>query len=184
MRTRLWFGGGALACFAAALALVFAAGLPNRAAYSGQILPDGQVAAPEIGAFAPTWSASTLANVVDLHALRGAPVVINFWATWCIPCRVEMPELQAFHDAHPAIPVLAVNLGESRDQIVDWVARLGLTFDIALDADGSIASLYRLRGQPSTYIVSPGGVITGIFYGPTTRQSLEAALAPFIDVHS
>jgi peroxiredoxin len=91
-----------------------------------------------------------------------------------------MPELQAFHEAHPAVPLLAVNLGESREQIVDWVNRLGLTFDIALDADGSIASLYRLRGQPSTYVVSPSGVITAIFYGPTTRQSLEAALAPFI----
>jgi hypothetical protein len=51
---------------------------------------------------------------------------------------------------------------------------------VALDADGVIASLYRLRGQPSTYVVSPSGVITAIFYGPTTRQSLEGAIAPFI----
>ena len=88
-----------------------------------------------------------------------------------------MPELQAFHQAHPDTRVLAVNLGESRDLIVDWVTQFGLTFDIVLDPDQSIASLYRLRGQPSTYVVSPGGVITSIFYGPTTRQSLEAALA-------
>jgi thiol-disulfide isomerase/thioredoxin len=178
--TRLWLGAGALACFAAALVLLLAAGLPSRAAYSGQISPAGQLVAPEIGAFAPPWRAPTLTSTVDLQALRGAPVVINFWATWCVPCRVEMPELQAFHEAQPAVPIVAVNLGESRELIVDWVSRLGLTFDIALDADGSIASLYRLRGQPSTYVVSPGGVITAIFYGPTTRQSLEAALAPFI----
>jgi peroxiredoxin len=91
-----------------------------------------------------------------------------------------MPELEAFHVAHPAVRVLAVNLGESRNLIVDWVSQLGLTFDIVLDADQSIASLYRLRGQPSTYVVSPGGVITNIFYGPTTRQTLEDALEPFL----
>jgi thiol-disulfide isomerase/thioredoxin len=180
--TRFWLGIGALVLFTAAFALLLAAGLPSRAAYSGQILPDGQAVAPEIGALAPSWQAPTLAETVDLEALRGAPIVINFWATWCVPCRVEMPELQTFHDAHPTVSILAVNLGESREQIVDWVNRLGLTFDIALDANGSIASLYRLRGQPSTYVVSPSGVITAIFYGPTTRQTLEAALAPFIDI--
>lgn len=171
---------GALVCFAAALALLLVAGLPKRAAYSGQILSNGQVVAPEIGAFAPLWSALTLDSNVDLESLRGAPVIINFWATWCVPCRVEMPELQAFHDAHPGVRLLAVNLGETRSLIVDWVARFRLTFDIVLDSDQSIASLYRLRGQPSTYIVSPGGVITAIFYGATTRQTLEAALEPYL----
>ncbi len=171
---------GALACLAAALTLVIAAGLPNRAAYSGQILPDGQSVAPEIGSFAPPFRATTLNGGVSLNALRGAPVVVNFWATWCVPCQVEMPELQAFHVAHPNVHVLAVNLGESRERVVDWNAQLGLTFDLVLDPDQSIANLYRLRGQPSTYVISPGGVIITIFYGPTTRQSLESALEPFL----
>jgi len=116
---------------------------------------------------------------VDLAELRGAPLVINFWATWCVPCRIEMPELQAIHEAHPEVRVLAVNLGEPRELIVDWVRHFGLTFDIALDR-GEIASLYRLRGQPSTYIVAPDGRITSIFYGATNRQTLEAALEPFL----
>ena len=112
--------------------------------------------------------------------LRGEPALINFWATWCVPCRVEMPELQAFHDAHPTARVIAVNLGEPRHLVVDWVAQFGLTYDIALDPDGVIAAAYHLRGQPSTYIVSPGGAIMQIFYGATTRQSLETALEPFL----
>lgn len=177
-RALLWLG--ALACFAAALALVVIAGLPDRAVYSGQILSDGQIVAPEIGALAPVFNAPTLSGAVDTAELNGTPLVINFWATWCVPCRIEMPELEAFHTAHSDVRVLAVNLGESRDLIVDWVAQLGLTFEIVLDADQSIASLYRLRGQPSTYIISPGGVITSIFYGPTTRQALESALEPFL----
>jgi hypothetical protein len=76
--------------------------------------------------------------------------------------------------------VLAVNLGESRELIVDWVTQFGLTLDIVLDTDGSLADRYRLRGQPSTYLISPGGVITTIFYGATSRSALEAALEPFL----
>lgn len=177
-RSMLWLG--AVACFAVALTLLIAAGLPQRAAYSGQILPDGRIIAPEIGATAPTWLAPTLDGSVDLAQLRGTPVVINFWATWCVPCRVEMPELQALHQAHPDVRVLAVNLGEPLGLIVDWVTHFELTFDIVLDAEQSIASAYRLRGQPSTYVLSPDGIITNIFYGPTTQQSLEAALEPFL----
>ena len=177
--SRLTLSISALVCFGIAIALLIAAGLPNRAAYTGQILANGQAIAPEIGAFAPPIQAQTLNGSVDLAALRGTPVIVNFWATWCVPCRVEMPELEAYHQAHPNARVLAVNLGESRRLIVDWVTQFGLTFDVVLDADQSIARLYRLRGQPSTYVVAPDGVITSIFYGPTTRQSLESALAAF-----
>lgn len=177
-RALLWLGS--LVSLGVALILLVVAGLPQRAAYSGQILPNGQIIAPEIGAVAPSWLAPTLDGSIDLAALRGAPVVLNFWATWCVPCRVEMPELQALHRSHPNLRVLAVNLGEPLDLIVDWVTHFGLTFDIVLDAEQSIAAAYRLRGQPSTYILSPEGVITHIFYGPTTRQSLEAALEPFL----
>lgn len=171
---------GAIASLAAAFVLLLAAGLPQRAAYSGEILPDGQIVAPEIGASAPSFLAPTLSGVVDLSELRGTPVVINFWATWCVPCRVEMPELQALHAAQPTVRVLAVNLGEPLDLIVDWVTHFGLTFEIVLDAEQTIAAAYRLRGQPSTYVISPKGVVTAIFYGPTTQEALEAALEPFL----
>ena len=176
-RLLLWIG--AAASFAAAIVLLIAAGLPNRAAYTGQLLADGQAIAPEIGAFAPLIQAATLDSTIDLAQLRGTPVIVNFWATWCVPCRIEMPELQAYHQAHPNTRILAVNLGESRRLIVDWVTQFGLTFDVVLDPDQTIATRYHLRGQPSTYIVAPNGVITSIFYGPTTRQSLESALAAF-----
>jgi peroxiredoxin len=78
------------------------------------------------------------------------------------------------------VRVLAVNLGEPTELIVDWVQHFGLTFEIVLDPDQTIASLYRLRGQPSTFVVSPDGVITQIYYGPTSQQALEAALEPFL----
>ncbi len=171
---------GAAACLLTALIVLVVAGLPDRAAYSGQLLANGELVAPEIGALAPAWQTETLDGSVDFENLRGMPLVINFWATWCVPCRVEMPELQALHEAQPTVRVMAVNLGEPLGLIVDWVQHFGLTFDIVLDPDQTIASLYRLRGQPSTYVVSPDGVITHIFYGPTSQQSLEAALEPFL----
>jgi thiol-disulfide isomerase/thioredoxin len=70
---------------------VIAGGLPQRATYSGAVLPSGEIAAPEIGAFAPPFRAPTLDGEITLEQLRGVPVVLNFWATWCVPCRVEMP---------------------------------------------------------------------------------------------
>ncbi len=170
----------AIVCFGIALGLLLAAGLPERGAYSGQIREDGQVVAPEIGALAPLIEAPTLNGSVNTSEWRGTPLVINFWATWCVPCRIEMPELQALHEAHAEIRVLAVNLGEPRELIVDWVQHFRLTFDVVLDTNQAIAERFRLRGQPSTYIVAPDGKITHIFYGPTTRQSLEAALDPFL----
>jgi peroxiredoxin len=175
--------GGAAACLALAAVLVVGAGLPERALFTGRILPGERPIAPEIDAIAPPFEAQTLdGSTINLFNLRGAPVVINFWATWCEPCRVEMPDLQAFYEAHheEGLRLIAVNLGETPDAARAWTDEMGLTFDVALDPNGNIASAYLLRGQPSTYVVSPGGVITQIFFGPTTRDALEQSLAPFL----
>jgi peroxiredoxin len=170
----------ALLCFVAALALVIQTGFPERASYSGMVT-GADTFAPEIGALAPPFNATTVeGDVVNLIDLRGSPVIINFWATWCGPCAAEMPELQAFYEAHQqdGIRLLGVNLGEDTEQILSWVERYELTFDLLLDPDGEIADLYRLRGQPSTYIVSSEGVITSVFYGATTFSQLERSLTP------
>jgi peroxiredoxin len=173
---------GAGICLAFALALLATAGLPERAAYSGQIT-DAGVFAPEIAALAPPFSAaSTKGERVNLLALRGAPVIINFWATWCEPCAVEMPELQALYEARQSegLRVLAINLGEPAATIEAWSQSYDLTFDLLLDPQGEIAASYRLRGQPSTYVVAPDGTVTAIFYGPTNVAQLDAALAPLL----
>lgn len=167
-------------CFVIAFALVIQSGLPQRASYSG-VITDENTFAPEIDALAPPFTATNIdGETVNLLELRGSPVVINFWATWCGPCAAEMPELQAFYEAHrqDGLRLLGVNLGESPEQILSWVEQYGLTFDLLLDPQGEIANLYRLRGQPSTYVISPDGIITTIFYGPTTFSQLEMSLPP------
>jgi peroxiredoxin len=93
-----------------------------------------------------------------------------------------MPVLQSDYDEYrtQGLHVLAVNLGETEDTVRDWVEKMDLTFDIVLDAEREIETLYQLRGVPSTYVVAPSGVITQIFYGPTTESQLREAIAPYI----
>lgn len=173
---------GAVACLVTAFLIVWSAGLPQRAAYTG-FVADGERYAPELNALAPLFEAQTVeGQTLRLADLRDNVVLINFWATWCEPCKAEMPELQAVYDAYKdqGLVVLGVNLDEGQADINRWVTALGLTFDIVLDERQQIAALYQLRGQPSSYLVAPNGVIAGVYYGPTTRQGLEAAIAPFL----
>ncbi len=176
----LWIG--AVVCLTAAFFILLSMGLPERAEFTGQIIPGELPIAPEIGAVAPPFELTTTAgDKISLSTLRGSPVLVNFWATWCEPCRVEMPGLEnVYQDYQPkGLHILAVNLGESSNAARTWTNELGLTFDILLDSTQQIAALYQLRGQPSTYVISREGVITQIFYGPASQDSLQAAIAPF-----
>jgi peroxiredoxin len=167
----------ALAALAAAVVIVIAAGLPERADYTGNgsfgLIP----IAPEVGAQAPDFTVETLdGETVTLAGLRGQTVVLNFWATWCGPCRVEMPDLQAFADrAGETVRLIAINQGEAPETVRQWAAELGLTFPIGLDPAGEAARPYHLRGLPSTYIIAPDGTITRIFYGPADQAALAVA---------
>lgn len=173
----------AVIAMSAGLLLIAEVGVPQRGLFTGQLSLDGQLIAPELNAIAPGFQVSTLSGQkLSLNDLRGKPVVVNFWATWCEPCRVEMPELQRFYDAHKVegLRIIAVNIGETPQVVGKWARALGLTFDIGLDSTQSVGALYQLRGQPSTYIISPGGVITDIFYGPIPQNSLQDALTPYL----
>lgn len=165
-----------------AFLIVLNIGLPERAEYTGVVIPGELPIAPEISAVAPPFETPTLKGLtLRLADLRGHPVLVNFWATWCEPCRVEMPGLEAVYEVYQdrGLRLLAVNLGEDSVPIQQWVSNLGLSFDILLDRQQDVAALYQIRGQPSTYVISPTGIITQIFYGPTSQDSLKAAIAPF-----
>lgn len=167
---------GALVALTAAFLILAAAGLPNRANYTGFVVEGIGRVAPEGGSIAPPFSQSTLAgDTLSLLDLRGEVVVVNFWATWCVPCRVEMPELQTLHE-ETGVHILGINIGESREVAAAWVEALGLTFDILLDPQQRVYRDYRVRGQPSTYVIAPDGIITHIYFGPTTAETLRGAL--------
>ena len=168
---------GAIIALITAVGLLYSVGLPERAEYSGLVIEGLGLVAPEIGAVAPPFEQTTLASdTLSLFDFRGESVVINFWATWCAPCLVEMPALQDLHDA-TGVRIIGVNMGEARAVVAEWIGENGITFDNVLDPNGQISQMYRLRGQPSTYVVAPDGIITHIFYGPVSIDALRNALA-------
>lgn len=170
-------------CLLSALIIVAQVGLPERAFFTGRVTTAGAPVGPEIGALAPSFTAPALAGAeFHLASLRGSPVVLNFWATWCGPCRLELPELQELYAAlQPrGLRIVAVNLGERPEKAREWVEALGLTFDVVLDEQGTTAARYHLRGQPSTFIIAPDGIITHIIYGPASAAALHAALLPYL----
>src|SRR5688500_8614105 len=141
-KRRLLMLGGVVA-FTAAFFVMVQSGLPKRAQFTGQITADGLAIAPELNAIAPAFElSSTQAKTVSLSQLRGRPVVVNFWATWCEPCKVEMPALEAVYNTYKdqGLRILAVNLGESSERASAWAREMKLTFDILLDPTQAIGA--------------------------------------------
>lgn len=174
---RIFIFLGVISCFVLALSLIIRAGLPQRSDYTGQIIDGVGRVAPEIGFLAPPLQGDTLYGQQELNplALQGKPFIINFWATWCTPCIVEMPALQDLHE-ELGIKIIAVNLGEDRYTVQEWIENNGITFDILIDQQMETARAYHLRGQPSTYVVTADGIISHIFYGAVALDELRAAI--------
>ena len=116
---------------------------------------------PMVGVQAPDFELDTLTGErIRVSDLRGKPVLINFWATWCIPCRTEMPFIQArYTRASGELAVLAVNYDEPAADVQQFTDELGMTFDVLLDPGAKVQELYRVHGYPTTYILDSDGVI-------------------------
>jgi len=125
-----------------------------------------------------TLTAAQTQKSVSLSDLRGQPVVLNFWATWCGPCRVEMPAFQAAYQAnqHQNLSVLAINYGEQREIVLDFGAEMGLTFPLLLDPDGSAQTLFQIRGYPSTMFIASDGTLVATHIGLLTKGQLAENL--------
>ncbi|WP_102027643.1 peroxiredoxin family protein [Salirhabdus sp. Marseille-P4669] len=116
----------------------------------------------EVGNLAPDFELTTLSGeTVRLSDYRGKKVMINFWATWCPPCRAEMPDMQEFYEKQD-VEILAVNLTQTEANTSDVEAfkeEFGLTFPILLDEDLTVATEYRIRPIPTSYMVDSQGII-------------------------
>ena len=143
---------------------------------------NGRIPAPQTGFLAPDFTLETMSGrTYALSALRGNVVVVNLWASWCLPCRAEMPSIQHVHDEYKdrGLVVLAVN-STSQDNVaaVDaFVAEFGLTFPVVMDYEGKVAKLYRLTALPTTYFIGRDGVIRKVTVGgPMSEASLRATV--------
>ncbi len=115
----------------------------------------------------------------DLQALRGHVVVLNFWATWCAPCRAEMPALQAVYDKRKGngLALVGINQMEEPADITPFLAQYHLSFPVALDTKGVWSQRYRVLGLPTTYFINRQGVIRDVvFGGPIDPALLESKI--------
>ena len=139
-----------------ALALWISASQALAEAAAPQTLPSF------LGAPAPAFTLlDTEGKPHQLADYRGQVVVLNFWATWCPPCREEMPAMERLHKmvANESIAVVAINVGEDEDTIFLFTADYPVSFPLLMDQDGSVTQDYPVIGLPTTYIIDPAGII-------------------------
>jgi thiol-disulfide isomerase/thioredoxin len=111
---------------------------------------------------APNFTLSSAdGQQVSLQQYRGKVVFLNFWATWCIPCREEMPALERLHQKYQSqdLAVLSIDLKESADQVKAFFQKHGLSFPALLDQDGSVFRDYLVAGMPTTYLIGRDGIM-------------------------
>ncbi len=157
------------------LLLLGAAWIWISAAPAGSITA-GEIPAPQEGFMAPEFTLETLhGETVTLSELRGTPVLINLWASWCGPCRAEMPAMQRIHEKYKdEFTILAVNATnqDNLNAAAAFVNEHGLTFPILLDHDGSVSTQYQLRSLPTSFFVNREGIIEEVVIGGPMSEAL------------
>jgi len=140
--------------------------------------------APQAGFAAPDFTLETRdGETISLSDLRGQAVLLNFWATWCPPCRAEMPAIQSVYERYrdQGFTVLAVDVGEGDAQVGAFVDEQGLTFPILMDRDANVSHRYQVRAMPSTFFIDPSGVIREVTLGgPMTEAFIESQVTSLL----
>ncbi len=140
------------------------------------------ISQPYEGFLAPDFELSPSSGEnLRLSDLRGQAVILNFWASWCPPCRAEMPAIQAIHQAYQdrGLVVLGVNAAnqDSLTQAQEFTANMNLAFQILYDSSGTVQELYAISALPSTYFIDRAGIIRAVVIG----GPMSAAL---LDIHA
>jgi peroxiredoxin len=133
----------------------------------------GRDPSAEKGRAAPDFQLENLdGGTLRLSDLQGKAVLVNFWATWCQPCRRELPHLVAAYDRYrqEGLEILAVNLQEDEDTIRRYVEEFGMKFPVVIDRSGDVADKYHVIGVPTSFFIDRSGVVRSIYTGPFVGQ--------------
>lgn len=109
----------------------------------------------------------------SLADLQGRPVLINFWATWCPPCRREMPDIVQATTTHPELVVLAVNVQEEQALVQDFAEAFQMDIPVVRDAEGTVRDIYEIRGMPTSVFIDKNGKIATVWTGFLTPELLD-----------
>ena len=144
----------------------------------------GKSPSTDIGRAAPDFVLRTPDGAsLRFSDLRGKPVLVNFWASWCGPCRKEMPEIVRAYRERSAdgLVVLAIDLQENDEQVRAFAEEFGMTFPIATDRTGQVADAWRIGGPvegiPSSYFIDSDGIVRARVFGPLTAETMAENLA-------
>ncbi len=119
---------------------------------------------------------------VSLSAYRGSVVLINFWATWCPPCRAEIPDIEAAYQARrdEGFVALGVSVEQAPDHVASFVGAMGMSYPVLLDETGAVSRTYRAQGLPVSVFLDREGVIQVRHVGQLTRADLDGYLAELL----
>ncbi len=154
-------------------------------AFATLLTAAGLLSAQTLGSPAPDFTLKTLAGgTASLSDYTGRPVFINFWASWCTPCRGEMSDIIAAYDAHKDqhLQVLAINLTdqERMKDVRTFVETLQLPFPVLLDERGKVRKRYALHGVPTSLFIDAQGLVRLVNPGPITSETIQRGLAEIL----
>lgn len=118
-------------------------------------------------------------NQISLSDLKGKNVYLNFWATWCPPCRGEMPDIEKLYQEtkNTDLVILAVNLGEDKDTVKSFISSNKYNFKVLLDSDKAAAALYNISAIPSSFFIDKNGDIVATKIGAMSIEEMKAYVA-------
>lgn len=142
----------------------------------GWIVTGDSAAVAEVGQTAPDFTVEIIdGGSFTLSEQEGQPVVVNLWASWCAPCRTEIPDISAFADANPDTVVIGVAIEDSEQGARDFAAEIGASYPLALGTS-AVEDAYPNFGLPVTYILDEHGVVTRIINGIVDEEILTTAV--------
>lgn len=154
-------------------------------AFATLLTAAGPLSAQTLGSLAPAFTLKTLVgDTARLSDYTGRPVFLNFWASWCTPCRAEMPQIITAYRAHrdAGLTVLAINLTdqERMKDVRKFTDEFQMPFPVLLDQKGKARKGYALRGVPTSVFIDAQGVVRLVNPGPITSETIQQGLAEIL----